>query len=76
MKRNENKKTEPPRWAQRFLTLYCRPELLEDLEGDLNEYFERNIREKGSVKARFIYTIDVFKFLRSYTVRKPDFLNL
>jgi len=76
MKRNENKKIEPPRWAQRFLSMYCRPELLEDLEGDLNEYFERNIKAKGPAKARLNYIIDVFKFLRSYTVRKPDFLNL
>jgi putative ABC transport system permease protein len=76
MKLNENMKTEPPRLAKRFLSWYCRPELLEDLEGDLNEYFERNSKTKGRAKARLIYTLDVFKFLRSYTVRKPDFLNL
>jgi hypothetical protein len=37
----------PPRWAQRFLRWYCRPELAEDLEGDLNEYFERNLKIKS-----------------------------
>ena len=70
------KKKGPPRWANKFLTWYCRPELLEDLEGDLNEYFNRNLRIKGQRKASIIYIIDVFKFFRSYTMRKPEFLNL
>jgi len=76
MQSNKNNKIEPPSLARRFLSWYCRPQLLEDLEGDLNEYFERNVSTKGVAKARLIYILDVFKFLRSYTVRKPDFLNL
>jgi ABC-type antimicrobial peptide transport system permease subunit len=67
---------QPPRWAQRFLAWYCRPRILEDLEGDLNEYFERNVKAKGARYARLIYILDVLKFLRPYTIRKPDFLNL
>jgi putative ABC transport system permease protein len=66
----------PPRWATRFLNWYCRREIVEDLEGDLNEYFERNVKAKGRRKARLIYVLDVFKFLRSYTIRKPKFFNL
>jgi ABC-type antimicrobial peptide transport system permease subunit len=67
---------EPPRWAQRLLSWYCRPDLLEDLQGDLNEYFERNLKAKGIRRARLIYWLDVLKFFRLYTVRKPDFINL
>lgn len=74
--RNEKENIQPPRWAQRFLAWYCRPSLLEDLEGDLLEYFERNVQSKGKFKARLIYVIDVLKFLRLYTVRKPEFLIL
>ncbi len=66
----------PPKWAQQFLSWYCRPELLEDLQGDLNEYFERNLKARGPGRARLIYVIDVFKFFRSYTVQKPKFLDL
>ncbi|GAB3940897.1 ABC transporter permease [Spirosoma harenae] len=66
----------PPRWAQRLLSWYCRPEILEDLQGDLNEYFERNLIAKGAHRARLIYWLDVLKFFRPYTVRKPDFINL
>jgi putative ABC transport system permease protein len=72
MKKNDIK---PPRWTERFLHWYCKPELLEDLEGDLHEYFERNIKSKGIKKANLIYIIDVVKFLRPYTIRKPQFIN-
>jgi putative ABC transport system permease protein len=66
----------PPRWATRLLHWYCRAEIAEDLEGDLNEYFQRHARSKGIGRARLIYVIDVFKFFRSYTVRKPNFVDL
>lgn len=70
------KNIKPPRWAEKFLSWYCRPELLEDLQGDLNEYFHRNVKSKGAFRARLIYILDVLKFLRLYTVRKPEFINL
>jgi putative ABC transport system permease protein len=72
---NKKGKAQPPRWATRLLASYCRPELLEDLQGDLNEFFERNLRIRGRFMARLIYIIDVLKFLRSYTIRKPAFSN-
>lgn len=66
----------PPRWATRLLSWYCKPELLEDLQGDLWEYFQRNVKEKGPRRARLIYVLDVLKFFRLYTVRTPRFLNV
>ncbi|MVM30939.1 hypothetical protein GO755_12930 [Spirosoma sp. HMF4905] len=51
---------------------YYRPELLEDLQGDLNEYFERNLVTKGAKQARWIYVLDMLKFARIYTLRKPS----
>ena len=70
------RQVKPPQWARRLLAWYCRPALLEDLEGDLNEYFDRNVKVRGPRWARVIYVLDVFKFFRLYTVRKPEFLNL
>lgn len=67
------KKPTPPRWADRFLEWYCRPELLEDLQGDLREYFGRNLSAHGRRRARLIYIIDVIKFFRGYTVRSPKY---
>lgn len=77
MKAPQNKQlpVNPPRLAQRLLGWYCRAELLEDLQGDLNEYFERNLKTRGATYARLIYWLDVLKFFRLYTIREPDFFN-
>lgn len=74
--KTSKEKAQPPRWAENFLAWYCRPGILEDLQGDLNEYFDRNLQSKGVRYARLIYILDVLKFFRFYTVKKPDFLNL
>ncbi|MBX2900161.1 MAG: ABC transporter permease [Cyclobacteriaceae bacterium] len=70
-----NQKNKPPRLAEKFLSWYCKPELLEDLQGDLYEYFQRNVKTRGVVRAKLIYIIDVIKFMRLYTLRKPEFVN-
>ena len=62
----------PPRWAQRLLNWYCRPELAEDLEGDLNEMFSHNWRVLGPFRAKLIYWLDVIKFCRPYTIKRPE----
>jgi putative ABC transport system permease protein len=67
---------QPPKWAQRFIEWYCKPQLAEDLLGDLHEYFERNVESKGLHRAKLIYIVDALKFLRPYTVRVPKFVNL
>ncbi|MFM7850420.1 MAG: permease prefix domain 2-containing transporter, partial [Flammeovirgaceae bacterium] len=72
---NEPKNIRPPAWATRLLSWYCKPQLLEDLQGDLNEYFERNVKSKGAPKAKLIYVIDVVKFFRPYTIRKPKLVD-
>ena len=67
----ENESIHPPLWAEKFLSWYCRPDLLEDLQGDLAEYFARNAESRGG-HARLIYILDVLKFFRPYIVRKPS----
>lgn len=69
------KEIRPPQWAERLLSFYCKPELLEDLQGDLNEYFQRHVKEFGPRRAKLIFIIDVFKFFRLYTVKKPKLIN-
>jgi len=66
---------EPPRWLDRLIKLYCRPELLEDLQGDLHEYYQRNCTRKGRAYANWIFLIDVIKFFRLYTIRTPNILG-
>jgi putative ABC transport system permease protein len=49
--------------------------LYEDLQGDLLEYFERNVEKRGVRRAKLIYIVDVLKFFRTYTVQKPQILK-
>ncbi len=67
---------QPPGWATRFVRWYCKPGLVEDLLGDLNEYFERHVESLGPRRAKLIYIMDALKFFRAYTIRTPESLNL
>ena len=60
----------PPRLARRFLRWYCREALLDEVEGDLQELFERRIIEKGLFKARLMYCLNVLMFLHPDYIRK------
>lgn len=65
----------PPKWLDRFLTFYCKKSKLEDLQGDLWEFYDRNLEKKGRRWANVIYFIDVLKFMRIYTVQKPKLIK-
>lgn len=60
----------PPRIPQRFLQWYCKPDLLEDIEGDIEEDFNKRHMRLGARSARLYYTLDVIKFFRPFAVRK------
>ncbi|MEQ8474467.1 MAG: FtsX-like permease family protein [Marinoscillum sp.] len=64
----------PPKWLSRILQWYCRPEILEDLQGDLFEYYQRNLN-RGKRMADLIYLVDIIKFCRIYTIRKPKLIG-
>lgn len=64
----------PPRWMNWLLELYCSKDLLEDLQGDLHEYYSRNIK-KSRLRANLIFLLDVIKFCRLYTIRKPKIIG-
>jgi putative ABC transport system permease protein len=62
----------PPKWPDRFLTWYCNPELLEEIQGDAHElYFERLKRDgKSSADRKYIW--DVIRFFRWSNIRRPS----
>ncbi len=59
----------PPRWANRLLKWYCRPKLLEEIEGDLQEEFEYQTRLHGLAYARIDYVRHVIGFMRPFAIR-------
>ncbi len=65
----KERRTSPPKWMDKIIEWYCSKALLEDLHGDLHEYYARNI-QKGRWRADLIFFLDVIKFCRPYTIRK------
>lgn len=56
----------PPRLAELFLEWYCKPEVLEILQGDLHELYYRRLDTLGLTKARLYYYRDVIDNCRPY----------
>lgn len=61
--------TGPPRWADRFLEWYCRPELLEEIQGDAYELFDKRRKDLGSEVARRRFAWDVLRSFRLSTIK-------
>lgn len=59
----------PPQWLLRFFRWYCRPEYLEDIEGDLLERFERKLAVEGIRKAQVGFGRDVVLLFRPGIIR-------
>lgn len=66
-------KHHPPKWADKFLEWYCKPELLEEIQGDAHELFYKRIDTKGVKNARQRFTWDVLRSFRLSTIRHFNF---
>lgn len=63
-------KKDYPKWADRFLQWYCRPELLEEIQGDLYEIFEHEQHQNGLTKARRKFSWNVLRTFRLSTIKR------
>lgn len=59
-----------PKWADRFLKWYCRPDLLEEIQGDLYELFDQFEQEEGTAYAKRNFIWNVFRSFRLSTIKK------
>ncbi len=59
----------PPRWADKFLQWYCRPDLLEEIQGDAYELYERTVKD-NKLKADFQFVWNVCRFFRLKNIRR------
>lgn len=55
---------QPPKYYQRLIKWFCHPDFYEELIGDLEETFAKNIHRKGEQYARKQYRKEVIKLLR------------
>lgn len=60
----------PPKLADRFLSWFCKDNLLEEVKGDLFEYYqmEREVRSKW--RSNVSYWFHAFHFLRPFALKK------
>ena len=74
----KRQKKSPPNWAIQFLEWYCKPELLEEIQGDIYELFDKRTQTIGSKAARHCFIWDVLRSFRLSTIKglKFDFTTL
>ncbi|MBK8501115.1 MAG: ABC transporter permease [Saprospiraceae bacterium] len=69
-------KTRPPKLPLHFFQWFCRPEIAEDIEGDLVERFNQNNEKFGLRKARRIFIWQVLLLLRPGIIRSLKIFDL
>ncbi|WP_428654554.1 ABC transporter permease [Runella sp.] len=60
----------PPRLADRLLEWFCAPHLLEDVQGDLHEEFNYQVKRIGERRARWLYWWEVLGFVKPAYIRR------
>ncbi len=60
----------PPRWASHLLEWFCAPHLLEEVQGDLQERYGRDVGRVGTTKANRRYWLSVLSFLRPFALKR------
>lgn len=54
----------PPRLSTLFLHWFCKSQLLESIQGDLEEQFDEDLENLGAAKAKWRFTWNVIRFFR------------
>ena len=63
-------RNQPPKLAEKFLLLFLKDELAEEVLGDLDEKFYRTIEKKSLRRAKLNYWYQVFNYLRPFALKR------
>lgn len=66
-------RTEPPKWANKFLEWFCAKHLLEFIQGDLYELYEKRTIKKGRKWANLHFILDVLSTCRPFAFKKKRY---
>lgn len=61
---------DPPKWPFTLLGLFICPKLLDEVEGDLYETFDKRVEEKGASRAKWLLIRDVISMFRPFAIKK------
>lgn len=70
-----NKPVKPPKLFRKLLRWFCASDLLEEIEGDLEETFSYNSATRGTWFAKLIYIKEVVFLIRPSVIKKLKFDN-
>ena len=59
----------PPDWADQILEFFCGERHLDEIQGDLHEWFQYHVQKEGLQKARRGYIFDVLRSLRFHRLK-------
>jgi hypothetical protein len=65
-----NKPYHPPPWADRLLEWFCTPHLLEEVQGDLHEFYGKWVQQYGVKKAQWLYVMHTLQFFRPFAFKR------
>jgi len=65
----------PPKWADRFLQWIIKDEFIDEIQGDLHEWYKRNVELYGVYKANWKFVRDVIGSMAWFRIKKLK-LNL
>lgn len=60
----------PPSFARKLFKVVCGPAMVDDLVGDLDEWFYINLKSKSPVQAKLLYWKQVLSLSISYAIQK------
>jgi len=64
-------KSSSPKRISKFFRWFCKEDFYEELQGDLNELFQRRVNKYGKRGANFIYLFDVLTFFQPFVWKNP-----
>ena len=65
----------PPKWADSFLEWFCSGEVLETVQGDLHELYQKRRIKLGRTRAALYFIKDVFSVCRPFAFKKSRSTN-
>ncbi len=63
-------KLSPPKWANHFLEWYCNPKLLEEIQGDAYELYNRTLKAHNKHVANLQFIWNVLRFFRWSNIKR------
>ncbi len=61
---------QPPKWISKFFRWFCRKDLVDGIEGDLIEIYQRRLQAGGKIYASTRFLLQVISFFQPFAFRK------